>query len=281
MRKTCLALVLPLALCALQPSHARVEPPGLALADPYHSAMNPARYLVSEKLDGARAYWDGRRLVSRGGTVYHAPDWFIEGLPDVPLDGELWMGRGTFESLMRTIRDREPDDDAWRDVGYHVFDLPASRHRALQRQAELMVEVERAGVPHLHYVMQRRLTDRSALQQALDDVVAVGGEGLMLQHVDALYQRGRHAGLLKVTPHSDAEALVVGYSPGRGKYTGLVGALIVETPEGVRFKLGSGLRDAERAAPPAIGERVTYRYTGYTQRGVPRFARYLRRRPVE
>jgi DNA ligase 1 len=50
----------------------------------------------------------------------------------------------------------------------------------------------------------------------------------------------------------------------------------VETPEGVRFKLGTGLTDAQRKNPPAIGSVVTYRYRDVTPAGKPRFASFLR-----
>ena len=101
----------------------------------------------------------------------------------------------------------------------------------------------------------------------------------MLHHQAARYQDGRNAGLIKLKPYDDAEAVVVGYSPGRGKYQGLVGALVVQDEQGRRFRLGSGLSDAEREQPPALGARVTYRYNGLTSSGLPRFARYLRLRP--
>lgn len=276
MGKPRLELLLPLALAASWPAIAQVEPPAIALADKYHRAFSPVRYLVSEKLDGARAFWDGSRLISRSGRIYHAPEWFTAGLPSDPLDGELWTGRGEFERLMRIIRDAEPDPEAWRAVGYHVFDLPASKEQVRQRQARLAAIVDAANLPQLHYVEQRAIGDRAALQQALDEVVAAGGEGLMLQHVEAHYEVGRHNGLLKFTAHDDAEATVVGYTPGRGKYQGMIGALVVERPDGLRFKLGSGLSDALRLSPPALGETITYRYRGETRRGVPRFARFLR-----
>ena len=66
------------------------------------------------------------------------------------------------------------------------------------------------------------------------------------------------------------------YRPGKGKYLGMVGALLVEDERGRRFALGSGLRDADRANPPAIGSLVTFRHDGLTAKGTPRFARYLR-----
>ena len=87
---------------------------------------------------------------------------------------------------------------------------------------------------------------------------------------------GRSDALLKFKPFDDAEARVVGYRPGKGKYAGMVGALLVEDARGRRFALGSGLRDADRARPPRIGSHVTFRYNGLTARGMPRFARYLR-----
>ena len=58
-----------------------------------------------------------------------------------------------------------------------------------------------------------------------------------------------------------------------------MGALLVETPEGQRFKLGGGFSDAERGQPPAIGSWMTYRFNGLTSSGLPRFARFLRERP--
>jgi len=101
----------------------------------------------------------------------------------------------------------------------------------------------------------------------------------MLHHQDARYRSGRSDSILKYKKHDDAEARVVGYTPGRGKYEGMVGALIVEDEQGLRFRLGSGLSDALRAEPPSVGSWVTYRYNGLTVTGLPRFARFVRMRP--
>ena len=51
---------------------------------------------MSEKLDGVRAYFDGQHFYSRQGNRFYAPDWFTQGLPPIPLDGELWIGRKAF-----------------------------------------------------------------------------------------------------------------------------------------------------------------------------------------
>lgn len=67
----------------------------------------------------------------------------------------------------------------------------------------------------------------------LNKVVADGGEGLMLHRADALYTTGRSDVLLKFKLLYDAEATVVAYTTGRGKHKDNLGALLVETPEGI------------------------------------------------
>jgi DNA ligase-1 len=107
-------------------------------------------------------------------------------------------------------------------------------------------------------------------------VVRAGGEGLMLHRADAPYLTGRSDALLKLKPWQDAEAVLIGYTPGKGKFLGMTGALKMESPDGKRFSIGSGLSDALRRQPPPIGTRITYRYQHLTKSGVPRFPRYLR-----
>jgi DNA ligase 1 len=106
--------------------------------------------------------------------------------------------------------------------------------------------------------------------------VQSGGEGLMLHLSSAPLATGRNDVLLKLKPLSDAEATVVGYIAGKGKYAGLTGALVVKADNGLRFNLGTGLSDAQRKTPPAIGTKVTYTYRDVTPRGKPRFASFLR-----
>ena len=110
----------------------------------------------------------------------------------------------------------------------------------------------------------------------MKQMVAKGGEGLMLHKADAEYITGRNAALIKLKPLFDAEATVVAHTPGRGKYKGKLGALVVETSEGIRFKLGTGLKDAQRENPPKIGSLVTYTYKDKTKNGKPKFASFLR-----
>ena len=212
-------LLLPGAPCATALAAETAQPP-LMLATPFRADVPVTAYLVSEKLDGVRARWDGQRLRTRSGIAIEA---------------------------------------------------------AFGRRAEhLRVLLAEAGVPWLRAIPQSRVASRGQLDARLQAVVAAGGEGLMLHRADARYRFGRSDDLHKLKPWDDAEARVVGYRPGSGKYAGMVGALVVEDATGRRFGLGSGLSDADRAQPPPPGTVVTYRYNGRTAKGTPRFARYLR-----
>ena len=265
-----------LALPASIASAGEAEAPSLLLANVYREGVDLDRYWVSEKLDGVRAYWDGERLLSRKGNPINAPPWFVEHYPRVPLDGELWMGRGAFERLSGAVRRQVPDDAQWRGIRFMVFDLPSSPgtfDRRLQRLREMF---ETIASPYLALVEQFRVADRAELMETLDRVVAGGGEGLMLHKGSSLYTAGRGDDLLKLKAHEDAEAVVVGHLPGKGRLTGMLGALLVETPEGLRFRLGTGFSDEERRNPPPLGATVTYKYYGRTRNGVPRFASFLR-----
>lgn len=233
------------------------------------------QYLVSEKLDGVRGRWDGHRLWTRGGLPVAAPAWFTARWPPVPMDGELWIGRGHFEVASAIVRGAPGNDAEWRRMRFMVFDLPDDPAPFAQRARRIRELAASAGVPWLRPVEQFELSDRAALDARLAAIAAAGGEGLVLHRRDAHYRAGRSGDLLKYKPYRDAEARVVGHTPGRGKYAGMLGALVVERGDGLRFRIGTGFSDAQRADPPPLGSVVTYRYNGLGSNGVPRFARFL------
>ena len=273
-----LALLLLLPPCALAPlplQAAGQAPPRVMLATRYHDDIDVARYWVSEKLDGVRGRWDGRALWTRGGMRVQAPAWFTEGWPEVPMDGELWLGRGRFEDASGTVRAGVADDPDWRRMRFMVFDLPADAAAFGGRVQHLREMLDAAGIDWLRPVAQYRVHDRDELDALLATVIEAGGEGLMLHHEAARYRAGRSDDLLKYKPYDDAEARVVAHTPGKGKYRGMLGALVVERADGLRFRVGSGFTDAQRATPPPVGSLITYRYNGLSGRGVPRFARFL------
>ena len=249
--------------------------PALMLATKYHQDIDVGDYWVSEKLDGVRARWDGSNLVSTGGYHFAAPSWFTGGFPPESLDGELWIGRGQYEEVSAVVRKMTPHD-GWKQVRLMVFDLPQHKGAFTQRLQSMRQLVEQSASPYLAVIRQYRIADNSELMQQLQSVIDDGGEGLMLHRATALYRRGRSDDLLKLKQFSDAEATVIGYRPGKGKFAGMTGSLKLLNDDGVVFYVGSGLTMQQRAEPPAISSRITYRYQGFTKNGVPRFAVFLR-----
>ncbi|WP_018985558.1 DNA ligase [Methylophilus methylotrophus] len=270
-----------LLCCFLWAVHADAKVPAILLAQIYHEDIPVQDYLVSEKLDGIRAIWDGQQLISRQGHPIHAPAWFTKDFPPRVLDGELWIARGHFEQLSSAVRQSNPDDAAWRQVAYYVFELPEAEGDFSQRVQQIAEIARHVHSPYLKPLPQFRVSDRATLKRTLDSIVAKRGEGLMLHRADAPYLTGRSHVLIKLKPQLDAEAKVIAYVPGKGKYQGKMGALLVETLDGIQFKLGTGFTDAERAHPPPIGSLVTYTYRDVTKNGKPKFASFLRVRPPE
>lgn len=261
--------------CVAAPGLAQ-QPSPVMLANVYHPGIDFAQYWVSEKYDGVRGYWDGKHLHTRGGEQVIAPSWFTAGWPAIPMDGELWAGRGNFAEAVSTVRKQMPDDAAWRHMHFMVFDLPAQPGSFDERLPVLQSAIAALGLPWVQAVRQEKIRDDRALQAKMRKVVREGGEGLMLHRGASLYRAERNDDLLKLKPYEDAEARVIGYVPGKGKYRGRVGALLVESADGRRFRLGAGLSDAQRATPPAPGLWVTYRYRGINDSGLPRFATFVR-----
>ena len=258
------------------------DAPALLLAGRYRPGIDLRDWWVSEKYDGVRAHWDGRQLRTRGGERIAAPAWFTAGWPALPMDGELWAGRGRFEHAQSAAAREQPDDAQWRALRYMVFDLPAHPGSFDERLAALRAAVSALNHTWIQAVPQRKVAGDAELQALLREVVRGGGEGLMLHRGASLYRAGRGDDLLKLKTHDDAEARVIAHVPGKGKHAGRLGALMVETPEGRRFALGTGFTDAQRADPPPVGSWVTYRFRGLHEgSGLPRFASFLRVRSDE
>ncbi len=265
-----------LLLLVLLTGTAQAEPAALILANNYSDKLNLNDYWVSEKYDGYRAYWDGQQLLSRAGNRFLTPDWFVANFPKQPMDGELWLGRGQFQALASVVKSADKDDPRWRQVRFMVFDLPAEQGSFDQRLTRLNSLLQSRQITWLVAVQQDKIASTAVLMEHLKAVVTSGAEGLMLHRGSSLYRGGRSDDLIKLKQYDDAEGVVVAHLPGKGKYLGAMGSLRVVLPSGIHFKVGSGFTDAERHDPPVIGAKITYRYNGLTDQGLPRFARFIR-----
>jgi DNA ligase-1 len=250
------------------------------LARLYHDDIVIKDYYVSEKLDGIRGRWNGSALITRSGNIINAPAWFIKNFPQQTMEGELWLARNSFAKTASIILRKTPNED-WRNIKFMLFDLPEHKGTFSQRLIELRLLVDVIASPYLQVIPQFKLANKSELMQKLDELVEQGAEGLMLNHHNAYYQDGRSASLLKLKKHQDAEARVIEHIPGKGKYKNMLGSLLVELDSGLQFKIGSGFSDLQRQEPPQINTVITFKYYGLTARGIPRFASFLRVKPVE
>jgi DNA ligase-1 len=248
------------------------EGPPVLLAEVWEPSHNPTGWWISEKLDGVRAYWDGKQFISRLGNIFLAPDWFIKGLPNVILDGELWMGRKLFQKTNGFVR-RHDKGDYWKDVKYVIFDMPGDgefEQRIKNLHGLIHVHRPTYALIHGHEVC----TGIDHLKKELARVEELGGEGLMIRQPKSLYEAGRSSTLLKVKSFVDDEGVVSGYTDGTGKYKGKVGALLLKWNDR-EVKVGTGLTDEDRSSPPPVGSLVNFRYLGLTDDGEPRHASYV------
>ena len=251
---------------------------------------DPTGFWLSEKLDGLRARWDGQHLVSRLNNIFPAPAYFTKDLPKCSLDGELWLNYGRFEETSSIVRNGS-QDKGWDRLVYNVFDLPEHPGPVEQRWAALSQEVGRARLKHLAYVAQVPCTGPQHLVDMMVEVLAKGGEGVMLRKPGSHYEKGRSGTIFKWKNFIDDEATVIGYeeigvhTAANAHLEGATGKLVCHNAklfDGQTFKVGSGLTDALRLTPPPIGSLITFRYQELTgKNAVPRHARFVAVRNYE
>lgn len=240
------------------------------LAEKWDGETDVSGWWMSEKLDGVRAYWDGKRFTSRNGNLFLAPDWFLAGLPSVPLDGELWIDRKKF-NLAQGIAMSQTRGEEWRQLRFVVFDVPAHGGEFEARLRFLNDLLKRTQPQFAAALAQQLVRDVDHLAAELSRIEAAGGEGLMLRQPGSKYVAGRSPTLLKVKKFLDAEAVVIGHDPGQGRHKGRLGALVARLPDGKVFNVGTGFSDQQRENPPPLGSVITFKYQELTPYGVPRF----------
>jgi DNA ligase-1 len=255
-------LFLPLFLFAQKPQ--------LLLLKTYKD-QNVSGWVMSEKLDGVRAYWDGKNLISRGGKIIHAPKWFTKNHPPFPIDGELWSKRGDFENISSIVRDKEPSEE-WRQIKHYIFEVPNAKGGLFERlekvrayESETIKIIEQVGVKSTEH-----------LEEFLKEVESKGGEGVVVRDPSAPYVAKRTSKALKVKSFQDSECEVVELFKGEGKYSDVLGSLKCVLENKTTFKIGSGFSDKERKNPPKVGDIVTFKYKELTKYGKPRFPVFLR-----
>lgn len=227
---------------------------------------------MSEKLDGIRAYWSGENLISRGGKIIHAPKCFTKNYPPFPIDGELWTKRADFENISSIVRDKIPNEEQWRQIKHYIFEVPNAKGGLFER----LKKIEPYESQIIKIIPQIPIESKEQMLQFLKSVEKKAGEGIVVRDPHASYIAKRTSKALKVKNFLDAECKVIGYTEGKGKYRGKLGALKCQLDNGEIFKIGSGFSDKERKTPPKIGDVVTFKYKEMSKYGKPRFPVFLR-----
>jgi DNA ligase-1 len=242
-----------------------------------YDEQNITGWLMSEKLDGIRGYWDGEKFYSKNGNPINPPLWFTANFPPFPLDGELWSKRDDFEAIQATVLDSNPSKN-WENITYNIFEVPEVKGDFLMRLQKAKEWFEIHPNPHINIIKQIVCKDEQQLQNYLNEIIALKGEGVVIKDGKEAYHTGRSPYILKVKKVQDMEGLVIGYNyDKKGKFK----SLKLKLDNGVIFNLGGGFKDIERLKPPKIGEIVTFKYYDLTKNNVPKFASFLRIRVKE
>lgn len=257
-----LLLIIPLFIYASKPD--------LLLLKKYKD-QNISGWVMSEKLDGIRAYWDGKNLISRGGNIIYAPTWFVKDYPPFSVDGELWTKRGDFENISSIVRDKTPSIK-WKYIKHYIFEVPNAKGGLFQR----LDKVRTYDDKYIKIISQIKIKDKNHLKIFLKEIENKNGEGMVVRDPKALYINKRTSKALKVKNFKDTECEVIGYTKGKGKYIGLLGAVKCKLSNGIEFKIGSGFTNNQRKYPPDIGDIITFKYKEFTKYGKPRFPVFLR-----
>jgi len=223
------------------------------LANEYHKGMEgnkkdtsmyskpPIQWFMSEKYDGYRACYNpgDKQFYSRQNKLFRSPEWFKLSIPPkIKFDGELWAGRENFQ-LMGAVRKKEPIDEGWLQIQYIVYDLPDSQKPFKERVKELQ-KIQHIATKRWKLIRKKfeypyntlecpfvvcdqiQIKQESQLDEYYQTIIAEGGEGIMLKHPECEYTNGRCHTMLKYKPTFDAEAMIIDYKQGAGKYKGML-----------------------------------------------------------
>ncbi len=265
MKKIILLLIIQLSLFSLE-----IEKPK------QYQNQDTKGWYMSEKLDGIRAYWNGKEFLSKNGNRIHAPLSFSKNFPNFPLDGELWTKRNDFENIQSIVLDKTPSLH-WREITYNIFEAPKSKGDFKKRLKKIRNWFKNNKNKNVKIVKQTICKDKKHLYSYLEEVLKLDGEGLIVKNPNLPYITKRSSNSLKVHIYKDMEGEVI-----KINYTKhLMKSLSLRLKSGAIFKVGSGFTKKERINPPKIGDIVTFKYLRLNKNGIPRFASYKRIRLSE
>ncbi len=259
------------------------------LARVYNGKLPPGEWFVEPKLDGIRAIWDGTSFYSRSGRLLRNPvdvtTHLRTLLPHVKLDGELFAK--DWGSTQSAVKGSYPSRG---EVTYFVFDILSLYNEELTtkpwsyRRLVLLTQLRSCDPLQVRLLESVTLGTRN-VGAVTEEYIERGFEGIMLKLSTAFYQPGKRSkDWLKVKFVKEVDGLIIGAQEGEGRLEGTLGALTIETVEGDRFGVGTGLSDDERGRlwkkhleGELIGLTITLQYQE-DEKIVGRFPSYVRLR---
>jgi DNA ligase-1 len=233
-------------------------------------------WLMSEKLDGIRAYWDGKQLLSKNGNIINAPKWFIKNFPSFKLDGELWTKRNDFENIQSIVLDKEPSN-YWREITYNIFEVPEEKGDFRKRLNKIIKWKKETNHKYIKIIEQIKCKDNKHLDEYLNKLVNLNAEGIIIKNPFVDYFVGRNSNILKVKKFYDMEAEVIDINYNNTKFK----SLVLKLDNNITFNLGNGFSKYQKEKHPKIGDIVTFKYYSLTKFGKPKFASFIRIRKKE
>lgn len=243
----------------------------------YEDSIDVSNWYMSEKLDGIRAYWDGKELFSKNKNKIFAPSWFTKDFPPFPLDGELWTKRGDFENIQSIVLSKQESKD-WENITYNIFEIPNANGNFKTRLDFLENYLKKNPNRYIKIIPQIVCKDKNHLNKFLKELLENGAEGVIIKNPNLSYETGRTNNSLKVKEFLDDEGKVIAHNFNKD---GSFKSLKIELKNKTVFNLGGGFKKEDRLNPPKIGQFVTFKYYGLTKNGKPKFASFLRVREVE
>ena len=261
------------------------------------------KVFIQPKLDGVRCVISKDGAYSRTGkewlNIHHITanlEPFFETYPDVILDGELYNHdlKNDFEKIISLVRKTKPkESDRVESAGYvqfHCYDyIPGPALRRAKFSSRITWLKNELPESYCVKFTNTYLVDKyeEALNMHNDAFLANGYEGSILR-LDKPYECKRSYNLQKFKDFHDTEATIVGYVPGKGKFTGLIGKFLMQDDDGVEFgcPIGKGYnfddrRDILNNVHDYIGKRATFTYFERTKAGSYRHPLYKTLRNYE
>lgn len=234
-------------------------------------------WYMSEKLDGIRAYWNGKELLTKNGNKIYAPLWFTKNFPPFKLDGELWTKREDFENIQNIVLDKNPTME-WEKISYNIFEVPEGKGKFDERLKIIKTWLEKEPNQYIKIIPQIICKNKEHLNSYLMDLLSKKAEGIILKNPNKEYFIGRNENILKVKKFFDMEGLVININYNKNNQ---FKSLVVKIDNGIIFNLGGGFSKKEKENPPKIGDIVSFKYYNFTKYGKPKFASFLRIRNKE